>query len=51
METGVTAFWRQYVGLNRGVIRIDRFGESAPAREPLCALRRDDGGVWRKRIA
>jgi transketolase len=33
IEAGVTAFWRQYVGLNGGVIGIDRFGESAPASE------------------
>ncbi|SAL03965.1 transketolase [Caballeronia ptereochthonis] len=31
IEAGVTGFWRQYVGLNGGVIGIDRFGESAPA--------------------
>ncbi|MDR5746677.1 transketolase [Caballeronia sp. LZ029] len=33
IEAGVTAFWRQYVGLKGGVIGIDRFGESAPASE------------------
>jgi transketolase len=33
IEAGVTAFWRQYVGLNGGVVGIDRFGESAPAGE------------------
>ncbi|MDR5761727.1 transketolase [Caballeronia sp. LZ035] len=33
IEAGVTAFWRQYVGLNGGVVGIDRFGESAPASE------------------
>ncbi|WP_244828817.1 transketolase [Caballeronia sp. TF1N1] len=33
IEAGVTGFWRQYVGLQGGVIGIDRFGESAPARE------------------
>ncbi|SAL05118.1 transketolase [Caballeronia calidae] len=33
IEAGVTAFWRQYVGLHGGVIGIDRFGESAPASE------------------
>jgi transketolase len=33
IEAGVTGFWRQYVGLNGGVVGIDRFGESAPASE------------------
>jgi transketolase len=27
----VTGWWRQYVGLDGGVVGIDRFGESAPA--------------------
>ena len=31
IEAGVTDFWRKYVGLEGGVIGIDRFGESAPA--------------------
>ncbi len=31
VEAGVTAFWRQYVGLEGGVVGIDSFGESAPA--------------------
>jgi transketolase len=31
IEAGVTAFWRQYVGLDGGVVGIDTFGESAPA--------------------
>jgi len=31
VEAGVSAFWRQYVGLEGGVVGIDRFGESAPA--------------------
>ncbi|WP_133648762.1 transketolase [Paraburkholderia flava] len=31
VEAGVTAFWRQYVGLDGGVLGIDSFGESAPA--------------------
>ncbi|RAR47706.1 transketolase [Paraburkholderia unamae] len=31
VEAGVRAFWRQYVGLEGGVVGIDRFGESAPA--------------------
>jgi transketolase len=31
VEAGVSAFWRQYVGLEGGVVGIDTFGESAPA--------------------
>jgi len=31
IEAGVSAFWRQYVGLEGGVVGIDCFGESAPA--------------------
>ncbi|SMG59813.1 transketolase family protein [Paraburkholderia susongensis] len=31
VEAGVRAFWRQYVGLDGGVVGIDTFGESAPA--------------------
>jgi transketolase len=31
IEAGVTNFWRAYVGLDGGVVGIDRFGESAPA--------------------
>lgn len=31
VEAGVTAGWRQYVGLEGGVVGIDTFGESAPA--------------------
>ncbi|WP_233856077.1 transketolase [Paraburkholderia sp. HD33-4] len=31
IEAGVRAFWRQYVGLDGGVVGIDTFGESAPA--------------------
>jgi transketolase len=33
VEAGTTDFWRKYVGLEGGVIGIDRFGESAPAGE------------------
>ncbi|HEY2628144.1 MAG TPA: transketolase, partial [Usitatibacter sp.] len=33
IEAGVTAFWHKYVGLDGGVVGIDRFGESAPAPE------------------
>ena len=31
VEAGVTAPWRQYVGLEGAVVGIDTFGESAPA--------------------
>jgi transketolase len=31
VEAGVTAFWRQYVGLEGAAVGIDTFGESAPA--------------------
>jgi transketolase len=33
VEAGVTDFWRKYVGLEGGVLGIDRFGESAPGGE------------------
>jgi transketolase len=33
VEAGITDFWRKYVGLEGGVVGIDRFGESAPAGE------------------
>jgi transketolase len=33
IEAGITEFWRKYVGLEGGVVGIDRFGESAPAGE------------------
>ena len=33
IEAGVTDYWRKYVGLEGGVVGIDRFGESAPAGE------------------
>ena len=33
VEAGVSDFWRKYVGLEGGVVGIDRFGESAPAPE------------------
>jgi transketolase len=33
VEAGVSGFWRKYVGLEGGVVGIDRFGESAPAPE------------------
>jgi transketolase len=31
VEAGVSDFWRKYVGLEGGVVGLDRFGESAPA--------------------
>jgi len=31
VEAGVTDYWRKYVGLEGGVVGVDRFGESAPA--------------------
>ncbi len=31
VEAGISDFWRKYVGLEGGVVGIDRFGESAPA--------------------
>jgi transketolase len=33
IEAGISAFWRQYVGLEGDVIGINTFGESAPAEE------------------
>jgi transketolase len=33
IEAGVTDLWRKYVGLEGGVVGIDRYGESAPAGE------------------
>ena len=30
IEAGITDFWRKYVGLDGGVVGIDRFGASAP---------------------
>jgi transketolase len=33
IEAGVTDYWRKYVGLEGGVVGIDRFGESAPGPE------------------
>ncbi|HKY00965.1 MAG TPA: transketolase [Burkholderiales bacterium] len=33
VEAGVTDYWRKYVGLEGGVVGIDRYGESAPAPE------------------
>ena len=33
VEAGVTDGWRKYVGLEGGVVGIDRYGESAPAGE------------------
>ena len=33
VEAGVSDFWRKYVGVEGGVVGLDRFGESAPAGE------------------
>ena len=33
IEAGSTSLWYKYVGLQGEVIGIDRFGESAPAKE------------------
>jgi transketolase len=33
VEAGVTDYWRKYVGLEGAVVGIDRFGDSAPAKE------------------
>jgi transketolase len=33
VEAGVSDYWRKYVGLEGGVVGIDRYGESAPAPE------------------
>jgi transketolase len=33
VESGVSDYWRKYVGLDGAVIGIDRYGESAPAPE------------------
>jgi transketolase len=33
VEAGISDFWRKYVGLDGGVLGIDRFGESAPAAD------------------
>lgn len=33
IEAGSTDFWFKYVGLEGGIVGIDSFGESAPARE------------------
>jgi len=33
VEAGVSDFWRKYVGLDGGVVGIDRFGESAPGAD------------------
>ncbi len=38
VEAGVTALWRQYVGLDGRVVGIDRFGLSAPAPQAMKEL-------------
>ncbi len=38
VEAGHPDYWRQFVGLDGGVLGIDRFGLSAPGAEALAAL-------------
>jgi transketolase len=38
IEAGSTAYWYKYVGLSGKVIGLDRFGESAPAKDVFQAL-------------
>jgi transketolase len=38
VEAGVTALWREYVGLDGKVVGIDRFGISAPAPQVMKEL-------------
>ncbi len=38
VEAGVTDYWRKYVGLEGGVIGIDRFGECGPAAQVFTYL-------------
>ena len=33
VEAGITDFWRKYVGLQGGVLGVDSYGESAPAKD------------------
>ena len=33
IEAGVSDYWRKYVGLDGAVVGLDRFGESAPAKD------------------
>jgi len=33
VEAGVTDYWRKYVGLEGAVVGLDRFGDSAPAKD------------------
>ena len=47
VEAGVTDFWRKYVGLEGGVVGLDRFGESAPAPELFEELGFTPGNVAR----
>jgi transketolase len=46
VEAGVSDLWRKYVGLDGAVVGIDRFGESAPARELFPHL-----GLTAERVA
>jgi transketolase len=43
IEAGVGDYWRKYVGLEGGVVGIDRFGESAPAGDVYKFLGVDAG--------
>jgi len=38
VEAGVPDYWRKYVGLGGKVVGINRFGESAPAKEVFKLL-------------
>ena len=38
VEAGATSYWYRFVGLEGKVIGIDRFGESAPAKDVYQAL-------------
>jgi transketolase len=38
IEAGVTALWREYVGLDGRIVGIDRFGVSAPAPQAMKEL-------------
>ncbi|MGE3919897.1 MAG: transketolase [Gammaproteobacteria bacterium] len=38
VEAGATAYWYKYVGLEGSVVGLDRYGESAPAKDVFKAL-------------
>jgi len=46
VEAGAPDFWRKYVGLEGGVVGLDRFGESGPAQELF-----EDLGFTPERVA